>query len=71
MTPPKARIPAPRVALSVKEAADALGLSLNEFTQSVMPSLRVIRVGRRRLVPLAELEKWTDKNAARPLRDED
>jgi hypothetical protein len=70
VTPPKNRIPPPRVTLSLAEAADALGLSLNEFTASVLPRLRVVRVGRRRLVPLRELEAWAERSAARPLLDE-
>jgi hypothetical protein len=71
MTPPKSRTPPPRIAVSVTEAADSVGLSLNEFTRYVLPKLRVIRQGRRKLVPLSELEKWAEKNAARPLLDED
>jgi hypothetical protein len=70
VTPPKTRIPPPRVTLSLNEAADALGLSTNEFTAKVLPRLRVVKVGRRRLVPVRELEQWADKNAARPLLDE-
>jgi hypothetical protein len=70
VTPPKARIPPPRVTLSLAEAADSLGLSLNEFTTRVLPRLRIVRVGRRRLVPVRELERWAEQNAARPLLDE-
>jgi hypothetical protein len=32
-----------------------------------MPDLRVIRLGRKRLIPVRELEDWTDRNAARTL----
>jgi len=35
--------------------------------EHVMPDLRVIRLGRKRLIPLRELEDWTDRNAARTL----
>ena len=30
-----------------------------------MPELRVVRRGRRRLIPVRELERWLEENAAR------
>jgi hypothetical protein len=32
-----------------------------------MHDLRVVRLGRRRLVPVKELVRWLDENASRPL----
>lgn len=55
---------ASRLALSKSEAADALGLSPDAFEQHVMPGLRVVRAGRRLIVPVVELERWLDRNAA-------
>jgi predicted hotdog family 3-hydroxylacyl-ACP dehydratase len=35
----------------------------------VEPELRLVRAGRLRLVPVVELEKWLDSNAARVFED--
>jgi hypothetical protein len=53
----------PRVALSRQEAALSLGMSLDSFERHVQPELRLIRRGKLRLVPVAELERWADDNA--------
>lgn len=55
----------PRLAVSPDEAARALGVSRDYLDEHVMPELRVIRKGRRRLVPLRELERWLSDNAHR------
>ncbi len=55
---------APRLTLSPQEAADALGVSRDYFDAHVKPELRVIRRGRLVLVPVRELERWVDENAA-------
>jgi hypothetical protein len=71
VTQPKTRIPPARVTIGIQEAADSLGISRNEFTKEVLPRLRVVKVGKRKLIPVRELEKWADTHAARPLLDED
>ena len=53
----------PRVALSRQEAALSFGMSLDSFERHVQPELRLIRRGKLRLVPLAELERWANDNA--------
>jgi hypothetical protein len=55
----------PRLALTRREAAEALGLSLDSFERHVQPDLRLVRRGRLRLVGVRELEAWIDRNAAR------
>jgi hypothetical protein len=52
-----------RVVLSRQEAALSLGMSLDSFERHVQPELRLIRRGKLRLVPLAELERWANDNA--------
>jgi excisionase family DNA binding protein len=52
-----------RLALSKHEAADALGVSVDYLEQHVMHEVRVVRRGRRRLIPIRELERWLDQNA--------
>ena len=53
----------PRVALKREEAAASLGMSLDSFERHVQPSLRIIRRGRLRLVPVSELERWAREEA--------
>ncbi len=55
----------PRMALSPEEAATALGIARSTFYEIVLPQLRVATVGRRRLVPTSELERWLSERAAR------
>jgi excisionase family DNA binding protein len=57
-----------RLAVSPAEAADLLGVSRDYFDEHVICELRVVRRGRRILVPLVELERWLDRNAARTNR---
>jgi excisionase family DNA binding protein len=57
-----------RLALSKAEAAEALGVSVRFFETSIQPELRVVRRGRRRLIPVRELERWLDREAARALK---
>jgi hypothetical protein len=57
--------PIPRLALSREEAAAALGMSLDSFERHVQPTMRLVRLGRMRLVPVRELERWLDEHAER------
>lgn len=57
--------PVPRVALTREEAAASIGVSLTTFEQYVQPDLRLVRLGRARLVPVAELAEWTRRHAER------
>jgi excisionase family DNA binding protein len=50
-----------RLALAPTEAAAALGVGLTYFTETVAPELRVVRRGRRVLVPVAELVRWLER----------
>lgn len=58
-----------RLALSKAEAAHSLGVSVDFFEEHVMHELRIVRRGRRRLVPIRELERWLDANATFVLGD--
>ena len=53
----QARRAVPRVALTLDEAAEALGVSRDHLERHILGDLRVIRVGRRLLVRIAELER--------------
>ncbi len=59
----------PRLALSKSEAAEALGVSVDFLEQHVMHELRIVRRGRRRLIPVTEITRWMETNAHRTLGD--
>lgn len=61
------RAPIPRLALTRDEAAAAIGMSVDSFERHVQPTLRLVRLGRMRLIPIHELERWLDDKAARTL----
>ncbi len=52
-----------RLALSKRETAEALGVSVDFLEEHVMHELRVVRRGRRRLIPVRELERWLEESA--------
>lgn len=56
-----------RLALTPDEAATSLGVSRSFFYEHILPDLRVIRLGRKRLIPVPELERWTERSATRTL----
>ena len=56
-----------RLAPTRAEAADSLGVSVDFFRDHIQPGLRLVRKGRLVLVPLKELEKWVETNAAMTL----
>jgi hypothetical protein len=53
----------PRFALTRTEAARSLGMGLTSFETYVQPQIRLIRAGRKVLVPVAELKRWSEENA--------
>lgn len=55
--------PIPRTALTREEAAQSLGLSLDSFERHIQPTLRLVRRGRLRLIPVRELERWLEEHA--------
>jgi excisionase family DNA binding protein len=57
------RAQVPRVALTPAEAAEALGCSAEFFREHIDLELRWIRRGRKRFVPVVELERWAEANA--------
>jgi hypothetical protein len=60
----------PRIALTPPEAAAAIGVGPDFFEANVAPELRLIRRGRKRLVPVSELERWVADSAAVPASEE-
>lgn len=61
----------PRLALSVAEACQAIGCGWDFWKAHIAPEVRLIRRGSRKLVPVAELERWLESSAERVLPDRD
>jgi hypothetical protein len=49
-----------RLALSRRDAAAALGMSLSHFQRHVQPYVRCVYSGQLRLYPVKELERWLE-----------
>lgn len=60
----------PRVVLTPPEAAASIGVGPDFFDQQVAPELRIVRRGRKRLIPIQELERWVSRNAEPPMIDQ-
>jgi hypothetical protein len=45
----------------------SIGVSVDFFSEHVQSSLRIIRQGRLVLIPVRELERWVERNAARTI----
>lgn len=61
------RVAPPRTALNVEEACASLGVGWDFWKDHVEPELRIVRRGSRKLIPVAELERWLSENAERVL----
>ncbi len=51
------------ICVAKTDAAALLGMSVDSFERYAQPDLRVIRRGRMRLFPVADLEQWAHANA--------
>jgi excisionase family DNA binding protein len=54
---------APALALSVERACEALGVSWDTWRAHIEPDVRLVRLGRRKLIPVSELQAWLDRHA--------
>jgi hypothetical protein len=52
----------PTLALSIEGACNALGISWDTWSEHVADHVRVVRLGRRKLVAVAELERFLDEH---------
>jgi hypothetical protein len=62
--------PISALALCPAEAAAAIGVGEDYFNTHVRPELRLVRRGRKVLIPVSELERWLATNAERPIAEE-
>jgi excisionase family DNA binding protein len=54
---------APPLALTVEQACASLSISWDTWRAHVEPEIRLVRLGRRKLVPVTELQRWLDSHA--------
>lgn len=54
-----------KLLLTIDEAADLLSMGRATFIRDVLPTVRIVYVGRRgqRRIPLRELEAWVEREA--------
>ena len=55
-----------RVTVTPTEAAEMLGVGRSFFYDQVLPELRTIYRGKKRLIPVKEIERWVERNATAP-----
>lgn len=53
----------PALALTVEQACAALSVSWDTWRGSIEPEIKLVRLGRRKLVPTSELERWLADHA--------
>lgn len=55
------------VSVTREIAARMVGVSLSTFERTIQPDLRIVRIGRVRLIPISELRAWVERNSERVL----
>jgi excisionase family DNA binding protein len=53
----------PCLAMTVQQACDALSISYEMWRREVEPDVKIVRIGSRKLVPRAEVERWLERHA--------
>ena len=53
----------PRLTLNQEEAAAALGVSVDHFNRHIKGDLPTVITGRRKLYPVAALERWVEEHS--------
>jgi hypothetical protein len=51
------------LALTVEQACAALSVSWEIWREHVEPEIKLVRLGRRKVIPVAELERWLADHA--------
>ena len=57
----------PLIAVRPEQAARMLSVSRSFFDEHILPCLKVTRIGRLKLIPVAELEAWVQRAKKLPL----
>lgn len=53
----------PALALSIEQACTSLGVSWDTWREHIEPNVKIVRLGRRKLVPVTALQAWLDEHA--------
>jgi hypothetical protein len=53
----------PALALNVEDACRALSVSWDVWQAHIEPDIKLVRLGRRKLVPVTELQRYLDTHA--------
>jgi excisionase family DNA binding protein len=53
----------PALALTVEQACAALSVSYETWRQHIEPGMRIVRIGRRKLIAVTEIQRWLDANS--------
>lgn len=65
----KLAAPITRLAYTPAEAAAACGVGPDYFDEHIAPELRWVRRGSKRIVAVAEIERWLHENAEQPMAE--
>jgi hypothetical protein len=60
----------PVLAMSIEEARAAIGISWDLWNEYVAPEVKIVRLGRKKLVPVAELQRFLAEHAERAFDDD-
>jgi excisionase family DNA binding protein len=63
MAEPSLELTYPPVAVNTTRAAEMLSVSRDTFRERIEPELKIVRMGARKLIPVAELQRWVAENA--------
>ena len=53
----------PALALTIEQACEAMSVSWETFHKQIEPEIKLVRLGRRKLIPVSELERWLAERA--------
>jgi hypothetical protein len=51
--------------LSIEEACQSIGVGWDLWHEHIASEIKTVRAGRRKLIPVTELQRWLDQNAHR------
>ena len=65
----KLETPVIPLALTPARAAASVDCGVDYFAEHIQPELRVVRRGKKTLIPVAEIAQWLDDHAEDPITD--
>ncbi len=55
----------PALALTVEQACAALSVSWDTWKAHIAPDVKIVRIGRRKVIAVSELQRWLDEHGER------